>query len=344
MKKIFAILVLIVIVLCLSACASKDYKEATTLYEGGNYESAAALFNGLGDYKNSADMYLVCRYSYAAELMEAKSYDTARAIFSELGSYEESESFAKECSYRQAGELFDAGNFKEALALYESISDYLDTAEKISVTKVELMYVEYADIFLMLSEGTWFYESGAATAVNSLTFTQEAALITQISYDGNGTHVGESVTFPYVVDESNITITLADGSDRVIPYSVEDAVLKLGDQDYFTPEDIDAALQGNWKYRKTSSWGLTHEYNYKVSKGTIKYENACEGFGLSWGEYYYYGPYSGTYEITAKGFSTTVKNSIAFGFSIVKGKVILLYFDHICSRGSGLKGQYGYSF
>ena len=37
-----------------SGCNSSDYKEAVALMEQGNYKEAITLFEGLGDYKDSA--------------------------------------------------------------------------------------------------------------------------------------------------------------------------------------------------------------------------------------------------------------------------------------------------
>ena len=73
------------ICLVLTGCDSSQYKKATSLYEAGDFEAAASLFEELGDYENSAEMALACKYTYAAQLLENKDYDAAKEIFEKRG-------------------------------------------------------------------------------------------------------------------------------------------------------------------------------------------------------------------------------------------------------------------
>ena len=347
MKKWMAGILALVMVVSLTGCDSSDYKKATSLYDEGKYEEAAAMFAELGDYENSAEMVNVCKYTQAAKLLEEKEYEAAKAIFVELGDYADSVDFSKECSYQHAEALLTEGNYEEAVAIYESIPGYLDAEDKITACKKEIMYAQYGEVIQLMTEGTWFYESDAELSVNRISFTQDAAVISQISYTGNGKSISEETSFSYLVDASNIIVSLADGSEHVIPYAVDNGMLKLGHNDYYTIEEVDAELQGYWTSRESDKiLGISTSSEYKISidHGVIKYENAAKAYGGRNGEYYYYGPHEGTYTITAYGLNADVRNGLLFGFGIVDGKVTLIRATHVCVPGSGLKGEKGYSF
>ena len=347
MKKLITGILALVMVISLTGCDSSNYKKATSLYEEGKYGEAAAMFAELGDYENSAEMVNVCKYTQAAKLLEAKEYEAAKAIFVELGDYADSVNFAKECSYKQAEALFFQGKYEEAVAIYETIPDYLDATEKTAACKTEIMFIKYGEVIQLMTEGVWFYESDAELSVNRISFTQDAAVISQISYTGNGKSISKETNFSYIVDASNIIVYLADGSEHVIPYVVDNGILKLGQNDYYTIEEVDAGLQGYWTSRESEKilgMSTSNEYNISIDNGVIKYESAAKAYGGRNGEYHYYGPYEGTYTITAYGLNADVRNGLFFGFGIVDGKVTLIRATHVCVPGGGFKGEKGYSF
>jgi len=86
------------------------------------------------------------------------------------------------------------------------------------------------------------------------------------------------------------------------------------------------------------------EYNIVISNGAMEYEHANLVNGSTTGEYYYYGPYSGTYVINENGLSAEIEEDYSFGFGIIDGQVVLLRYNHVCQPGDGLKGPNGYSF
>ena len=85
------------------------------------YEDAAAAFEALGDYEDSADRALQCRdeleelqlsllqsdYDDAAALLEQGALAPARESFLALGEYEDSADQAREAVYRRASALYD---------------------------------------------------------------------------------------------------------------------------------------------------------------------------------------------------------------------------------------------
>lgn len=312
MKKFLTmILTAGLIAVLLTGCDSSDYKKASALYDEGNYKEAIAIFEALEDYEDSADRLIECKYMYA----EA---------------------------------LYNAGSYEEALKLYNEIPNHLDSEEKAASAAREIMYITYADVFAALNEGAWFYASDSVNAVNVITFTNENANMRQIYYDGNGQHTTADNLCNYAVDDTKISVTLADGSAMDIPYTAAEGAITLGSGEYFTPQQVDAGLQGYWGIKDTSYNPITgfstSEYIYNFNKGKVTFEKAAEAYGYDDGSYYYYGPYSGTYTVTADGLVVDARNEWQFGFVISEGKVAMSRCGKTLSVYKGFKGEDGYSF
>lgn len=312
MKKIWTLILAVgIIAALLTGCNSSDYKKASALYDEGNYKEAIAIFEELEDYEDSAARLIDSKYMYAET-------------------------------------LYNAGSFEEALSLYNEVSGYKDSAEKAASATREIMYITYADVFAAFNEGAWFYEAESTNAVNVITFTNENANIRQIYYDGNGQHTTTDNLCDFTVDDAKISVTLADGSAMDIPYTVAEGVVTLGSGEYFTPQQVDAGLQGHWGIKDTTynsfTGFVTSEHIYNFNKGKVTFEHATEAYGYDDGTYYYYGPYSGTYTVTADGLIVDAKNEWQFGFVISEGKVAMNRCGKTLSVYKKFKGEDGYSF
>lgn len=309
MKRFIVLLSAVILCLILAGCSGSQYKKATELYEQGNYAEAGEIFSKLGNYEDSADQ-------------------------------------VKECDYEKADALFKDKNYEDALAIYETIADYKDAQDRIDTATSKILYKTYGDVIDLLNEGAWFFNGGSDHIVTRLLFSYETATITTITFDGNGRHDGSNNFYAYTLDDKEITIKNKGSVYRVIPYSVKDGKLKLGEGDYFTPDEVDAGLQGYWSLKeKSSSTNKGSEDIYYFNNGKLTYEYAAESF-WSADEYFYYGPYSGTYKITSDGISATTNNTDIirdrmFGFNIINGKVTLLIAGTPCKTCSGFKGEYG---
>lgn len=348
MKKAICMVCVLAICLALAGCDSSQYKKATSLYEAGDYEAAASLFEELGDYENSAEMALACKYTFAAQLLENKDYDAAKEIFEKLGNYADSENFRKECDYQKAEDAFTSGDYETAISLYELNPAYLDSETKISDAKRALMYEKYGEVIEKMTEGVWFYNGGSDAAVNRLTFTNDQATVIQIVSDGNGTHSGNSNDLSFVVDETSIVLTLVDGSEQTIPYTLNDGTLAL-EGGYLTPAEVEADLQGYWGIHDKDTIAILglateNEYIAYLNEGTFVYESAAKAYGGRNGEYYYYGPYEGTYQVNETGLKVEVRNNFRFAFNVIDGKAVLLSCGKPFSPVSGFKGEKGYRF
>ncbi|MCC8105254.1 MAG: hypothetical protein LIO99_04450 [Clostridiales bacterium] len=209
----------------------------------------------------------------------------------------------------------------------------------------EAMYATYGNIIDLLNGVTLFYNGGSDTLLNTITFSEKTATFQQLLFDGNGDHINATSECSYTVDDEQITVAFEDGSQTSIPYTFENDVLDYESGVYFTVDEVYAGLQGYWTFTY-DVFGMTYETNLLFDGYNYTVEVANEGFDLPSGEYYYSGPYTGAYSINlgTLDFGSTDGNLYKWSFNIIGGEVVPLHYDHVCSHGSGLPGQYGYSF
>ena len=108
---------------------SRQYKQAQALLDAGEYEAAAAAFDALLDYKDSADM---CVYADALSSYQAGDRETALSLFRSILDLQDSRSYAAEI---------------EEKILVEKYQAVLSAAEKSNTKQVIAMYAE-AEAFL----------------------------------------------------------------------------------------------------------------------------------------------------------------------------------------------------
>ena len=139
-----------------------------------------------------------------------------------------------------------------------------------------------------------------------------------ISYDGNGKHDNGSNTFAFTVDDKKILITMADGSEMEIPYTLEGDSIKLEKDKYFTIEEIDEGIQGYWNVRSTFRDLLgknsSSEHTIYFNDGKVISESATGATGGAPGEYNYFGPETGSYTLNFGGINTECV-TVTIGFS-----------------------------
>ena len=101
MKRIIYIIFVLLLAFSLCGCSIinniQNYKAAEELYAAGNLESAADIYETLGEYKDSADKALVCRYEMACTAFEKEEYKEAGELFGALGDYKDSADMAEKC-------------------------------------------------------------------------------------------------------------------------------------------------------------------------------------------------------------------------------------------------------
>ena len=76
----------------------------------------------------------------------------------------------------------------------------------------------------------------------------------------------------------------------------------------------------------------------------MRIEEAAEAMNGAPGEYYYYGPYEGTYTIGDGTFVTDADHGDRYFFNVYEGEVNVFHYGSEMKRGEGLPGQDGYVF
>jgi len=146
-KKVLAVIAgivaLAVIVLAavyfLQPKISPDYTNALNLMNEGSYAQAQEIFDALGDYHESRELSLQCRYSAAQQLFDSGDYEQAMAAFKALGDYNDCAARAGQCAdimkdneYYAVLGLIDEGRYEEAIEALTAYGDYRDAKAKIA--------------------------------------------------------------------------------------------------------------------------------------------------------------------------------------------------------------------
>ena len=121
MKKVIGILLAAVMALGLFGCSASDYKKAEAAMESGDYAGAKEIFDGLGDYKDSAELGKKCGYEVAVAKFEAEDYSGAKVDFEALGEYSDSEEYVQKA--------MDGIIFHNIVGEWEAEVDYSETVK-----------------------------------------------------------------------------------------------------------------------------------------------------------------------------------------------------------------------
>ena len=245
----------------------------------------------------------------------------------------------KGSKYEKAMDLFENEKYEEALAIFDELGDYENAEEKAAHSRLQIANLE---------EGTWFFESESANAVNMLYFTDGKAYIGGYYYDGNGKQESAVAEYEYEVDAEKITLSLANGRKMEIKYKIDNNTLTLGNGEYFTPQQVDDGLQGYWGQVDVSYVSFVgssaSEHIYYYNKGTVKFESATKAANRNDGSYYYTPIKEGSYTIDRDGLNVEASNEWQFGFVISDGKVTACRCGDLLSEYTGFKGENGFSF
>lgn len=136
------------LLLLTTACDSSDYKKAVELYEYGQYDQAIAMFEQLGDYKDSAQMVQTCTYGKAKSFYDAGKYAEAIPLFEKTQDYQDSADLIKKAKVLLAEAEYNKGNLTEAVTLLIEVKD-LEAAQnllhKIMFDEINETYIEYLE-------------------------------------------------------------------------------------------------------------------------------------------------------------------------------------------------------
>ncbi len=119
-KKIIAWILLLFIPVMLSGCDGSDYKKAASFYDSGDFEAAIEIFTELGDYKDSQERLVDCRFHYGQQLYDHGDFEAAIEIFAELGDYKDSQERLADCRFDYGKELYDSENYAAARKQFQN--------------------------------------------------------------------------------------------------------------------------------------------------------------------------------------------------------------------------------
>ncbi|MBR3416803.1 MAG: tetratricopeptide repeat protein [Clostridia bacterium] len=119
------------------------YAIANGKMNGGAYDEAISMFDGLGDFKDSKDLVNECNYRKAEQLLENGDYESAKNLFDRLAGYKDSKDYSQECDYRTAEQLLENKDYQNAANIYEKIITYKDSKKRHD----ECLYNQANDLF-----------------------------------------------------------------------------------------------------------------------------------------------------------------------------------------------------
>jgi hypothetical protein len=97
------------------------YSKATTMWEEGDYNSAAEIFQNLGDYKDADQKLLAVKYDQAEAMANTGDYDGAIANYTELADYEDAADKLNDAKCQKAAALLTEGNYSECIVQLEEV-------------------------------------------------------------------------------------------------------------------------------------------------------------------------------------------------------------------------------
>lgn len=159
------------------------YQQAENLMTAEDYKGAAAEFEKLGDYKDSAARAEECnrlaplksRYNKAVKCLEEEKYADAIYYFDRASGYkdaDEQKDAVCEILYLQATGLLAEEKYWEAMALFEIIMDYKDSQEQLRFVESKITSNSNFEVvntgkygFVLNDEG--YYQSANRKIANS---------------------------------------------------------------------------------------------------------------------------------------------------------------------------------
>lgn len=113
------------------AFSANLFAAATALFESGQYEEAASIFEALGTYHNSTAKVSECRYAHALAAANSGDYASAVKLFELLEGFSDSYDQARENRYRQAVVVQESGDFEQAIELFGQLGQYKDGMQRL---------------------------------------------------------------------------------------------------------------------------------------------------------------------------------------------------------------------
>ena len=229
------------------------YNEATELFTNGDYAGAAAVFEALGDFKDSAEKVSEVKYAAAMEQFTNGDYAGAEAAFEALGSYGDSaEKYAEakeaknaeaEAKYAAAEAKYAAGDYEGAIIAFKALGDFKDSAEKVAELKyaaAEAKYAagEYSEAAMMFfdvgdyKDSKERYIEASQKAGMHQTVSAGSNHTVGLKSDGTVVAVGSSNFGQCAVSGWTDIVAVSAGDRHTVGLKSDGTVVAVGDNDF----------------------------------------------------------------------------------------------------------------
>ncbi len=160
-KYVLLTCIMAAVCICLMGCNANDYKRANDYYSNGDYELALDIYTSLGDYKESVQKAMLCKYEIGNTYFEKAQYSEALSIYEEISGCEEIQSELLQKKYEIASSFYENANYKEASTIYTHLGDYGDSKNMLASCEKEIGMIENADYdFLKIIEESVLWRMG----------------------------------------------------------------------------------------------------------------------------------------------------------------------------------------
>ncbi len=179
------ILLLFPLLLCLCSCtpSTPDYYHHAQLYLGnGDYESAALLFNQLGEYEDAADYALYCA---ALNALQHDHLSLAKADLELITPFKSSQRYLR---YITAREAENEGKLEDALGIFQSLGSFEDSLTHVQSLREAIPQRDLAHARALMNADRWEQALGVLESLNGYDDSADLAErcreeITQSAYD-----------------------------------------------------------------------------------------------------------------------------------------------------------------
>lgn len=126
-KRVVAIGTALYLCILVTGCSASEYQSAILAMEENNYDSALALFESLGSYKDSSNKADECKYALGIQAMSQENWELAIEYFGDVN-YQDSKSLLDTCTKEKG--MHDNADYDFLTAIESSIENRIDQNEK----------------------------------------------------------------------------------------------------------------------------------------------------------------------------------------------------------------------
>ncbi len=139
-RKILVVLIIILVVPIITigvlyAKFENDYKEASIMFEEGDYTGYLNNMEHLDFYIKTEEDRNRVDYATAMRMLDLGKFDDAYELFTKISSFKDSENRAKESLYYMARVHIQNSNWNQASEIFALIEDYNDSSELLKYCK-----------------------------------------------------------------------------------------------------------------------------------------------------------------------------------------------------------------